>query len=104
MGLRDPPYRPHGGWVCPRKSTNFIYYPRVTVLLSHLTEIIPLMTAPKAGTNTSIRYRIRQPEQPKGGTTGKQPAVASSRDGFLREMIRKEHNIINIRNQIYYFR
>ena len=52
------------------------------------------MAAPKAGTNTSTRHRIQQPEQPKGGTTGKQAAVASSRDRFLREIIHEEQNNI----------
>ena len=41
-GLRDPTFWPHAGEVCPRKSTKFIYYPRVTILSPHLTEIIPL--------------------------------------------------------------
>ena len=58
------------------------------------TPTLPLMAAPKAGTNTSTRHRIQQPEQPKGGTTGKQAAVASSRDRFLREIIHEEQNNI----------
>ena len=52
------------------------------------------MAAPKAGTNTSTRHRIQRPEQPKGGTTGGQPTVASSRDRFLREIIHEEENRI----------
>ena len=41
-GLTHPPFWPHVGGICPRKSTKFMYYPRVTVLSPHLTEIIPL--------------------------------------------------------------
>ena len=41
-GLRDPPWRPHVGGVCPRKTTKFMYYPRVTIISPHLNEIIPL--------------------------------------------------------------
>ena len=62
------------------------------------TPTSPLMAAPKAGTNTSTRHRVQQPEQPKGRTTGEQPAVASSRDRFLREILHEEQN--NIWNQI----
>ena len=40
-GLRDPPFWPHVGGRCPRKSTKFMYYPSVTILSPHLTEIIP---------------------------------------------------------------
>ena len=60
------------------------------------------MAAPKAGTNTSdsTRHRIHQSEQPKGGTTGEQPAVvAGSRDRFLRGIIYEEQN--NIWNRIF---
>ena len=56
------------------------------------------MAAPTAGTNTCTRHRTT-PEQPKGGTTGEQPAVASSCDRFLRETIHEEPNIIY--NTIY---
>ena len=52
------------------------------------------MAAPKAGTNTSTPHRLQQPEQPKGGTTSEQQAVASSRDRFLRERIHEEQNNI----------
>ena len=41
-GLREPPFWPRVGETCPRKSTTFIYYPRVNVLSPHLTGIIPL--------------------------------------------------------------
>ena len=51
------------------------------------------MAAPKAGTNTSTRHRIEQPEQSKGRTTGEQPAVAS-RDRFLRQIIHEGQNNI----------
>ena len=52
------------------------------------------MAAPKAGTNTSTRHRIQQPEQPKGRTTGEHPAVVSSRDRFLLEIKHEEQNNI----------
>ena len=58
------------------------------------------MAAPKAGTNTSTRHRIEQPEQPKARTTDEQPAFANSRDRFLREIIDEEPN--NIEIQVIY--
>ena len=41
-GGRDPPFWSHVGGVCPGKSTKFMYYPRLTILSPHLTEIITL--------------------------------------------------------------
>ena len=38
----SPPFGPEVGGVCPRKSTAFFYFPRVTILSPHLTEIISL--------------------------------------------------------------
>ena len=57
------------------------------------------MAAQKAGSNISARHRIQQPEQPKGRTTGEQPAVASNCDRSLREIIHEEQN--NILNQTF---
>ena len=82
-----------------------MYYPRVTVLSPHLTEIIPLhdhSLQPQKQVQThlhSTRHRIQQPEQPKGGKTGAQPAVASSRDRF-REIIHEEQTIFEIKHLI----
>ena len=42
----------------------------MTILSPHLTEIVP-----KAGTNTSTRHRIQQPEKPKGGPNNRQLRV-----------------------------
>ena len=39
---RDPPFWPHVGGVCPRKSTTYMYYPRLTIISLHLTELISL--------------------------------------------------------------
>ena len=42
-GLRYPPCWPYVGGVCPHKSTKLIYYPRVTIISPHLTDLIPLL-------------------------------------------------------------
>ena len=81
-----------------------MHYLRATIPSPDLTEIIPLhdhLWQPQQQIqHTCTRHRTT-PEQPKGGTTGEQPAVASSRDRFLRETIHEEPNIIN--NQIFYY-
>ena len=46
------------------------------------------MAAPKAGTSTSARHLIQQPEQ------AEQQAVASGRDSFLGAIIHAEPNTI----------
>ena len=98
-GLRNSPFWPHVGGVCPRKSTKFMYYPRVTILHPHLTEIIPLhehlcQTQKQLQTHLHVTvYNI--PNSPRA----EQPAVASIRDRFLREIIHQEQN--SIWNQIF---
>ena len=65
-----------------------MYYPRVTIISPHLTEIIPLrehLWQPQTQVQTHhLHVTVQQPEQ---------PAVASSSgDRFLQEIIHNEPN------------
>ena len=79
MGLRDPPFGPHVEGVCLRKSTKFVYHPRVTILSPHLTEIIPLhdhLWQPQKQEQTHLHVTV-QPEQSKDRTTGSSEYVVA---------------------------
>ena len=74
-----------------------MYYPRVTVLSPHLTEIIPLhdhLWQPQKQVQTHLHVTVcNHPNSPRA----EQPAnnrqlVASSRDRFLWEIIHEEQN------------
>ena len=81
----------------PANLLNLCISLRVTILYPHLTEIIPLherFWQPQQQVQTHAHVTVQQPEQSKGGTTGEQPAVASSRDRFLRETMHEEQNNI----------
>ena len=86
------------GGYAPANQLKFMYYPRVTIISPYLTEIIPLhdhLWQPQKQAQTHLHVTVQQPEQPKGRTTA---AVASSRGGYLREIIHEESN--NIQNKI----
>ena len=93
-GLRDHPYLPHVGGVCPRKSTKIMYYPRVTILSPHLTKIILLhdhVWQPQKQVQTHGDVTVyNSPNSPRA----EQQAVASGRDRFLRKIIHQEENSI----------
>ena len=70
---RSPLWTTYWGGVCPRKSTKFTYYPRVTINSPNLTEIIPLhdhLWQPQRQVQTHVHVIVQQPEQSKGQTTG----------------------------------
>ena len=66
-GLRDSPFSPHVGGVCPRKSAKFVYHPRVVIMSLHLTDIIPLhdtYSSPR-GSNHIYTSRYSSPNIPR---------------------------------------
>ena len=74
-----------------------MYYPRVTIVSPHLTQIIPLQDhiwQPQKQVQTHLHVTVYSPNS----STAEQLVVASSGDRFLREIIHEEQS--SIWNQI----